>query len=76
MLYTKLKPKIESIRELTELGIIGSNWIRDIEVFEKYWIYTNNKSANTTQKDVFVWVGEDFNLSWESVKKIYEKLSK
>ncbi len=36
MLYTKLKHKVKDLKELTKLGVVSPNWVRDIEIFEEF----------------------------------------
>lgn len=36
MLYTKLKHRTKVLRELQELGVVSTTWLRDIEIFEKF----------------------------------------
>lgn len=73
MLYIKLKHKTREIKELTNLGLINPTWLRNIEVFEKYHYYISNKTNINT---AYVLCGEDFKISWQSVKKIITDLSK
>ena len=73
MLYTEIKRKTREIKELTKLGLINPNWIRDMEVFEQFYIYIedgNNKSES------YVLCSEDFGISWQSVRLIVSKMLK
>lgn len=36
MLYTKLKHNVKHIKELTLLGVVNPNWLRDIRIFESF----------------------------------------
>ncbi|TDO68830.1 hypothetical protein EV143_11814 [Flavobacterium chryseum] len=73
MLYIKLKHKTREIQELTKLGLINPSWIRNMEIFEKFHFYINNH--NNKQESYFL-CGEDFKISWQSVRKVVTDLSK
>lgn len=73
MLYTKLKHKASDIKELTNLGLINPTWIRNIEIFEKFHELRNQ---NVCVICAYEFVGEDFGISWQSVKKVVYDLSK
>ena len=73
MLYTEIKRKIREIKELTTLGLINPTWIRNIEVFEQFHYYL---STGKNKQDSYLLTGEDFGLSWQSVKKAVNDLSK
>lgn len=73
MLYTEIKRKTREIKELTKLGLINPNWIRDLEVFEQFQYYNsegNNKSES------YLFTAEDFGISWQSVRLIVSKMLK
>jgi orotate phosphoribosyltransferase-like protein len=71
MLYTEIKRKIKDIKELTKLGLINPNWIRDLDVFEKYNFYL---SEENTKQNSYKLAGDDFGISWQSVKLIVKKM--
>jgi hypothetical protein len=73
MLYTEIKRKTKEVKELTKLGLINPNWLRDIEIFEQFHFYI---SEGNNKQDSYVLCSEDFNIGSESVKKIVVKLSK
>lgn len=73
MLYTEIKRKIREIKELTILGLINPTWIRNIEVFEQFHYYLSNGNS---KQDSYTLAGEDFGLSWQSVKKVVNDFSK
>lgn len=35
MLYTKLKHKAREIKDLTDMGLVDTHWLRDLEIFAK-----------------------------------------
>ena len=71
MLYTEIKHKIKEIKELTRLGLINPNWLRDLEVFEQFTFHRNN---GQNKSNAFKDTGVDFNISWQSVKLIVKKM--
>ncbi|MBE8727978.1 hypothetical protein C4F50_23930 [Flavobacterium sp. KB82] len=73
MLYVKLKHKTKEIKELTKLGLINPNWIRNLEIFEKFHFYINDGSS---KMDAYHFCSADFKIHWEMIKKIVSKLSK
>lgn len=73
MLYKKLKPKTKEIKELTQLGLIDPSWMRNIDIFEKFHLL---KNQDVCIQCCYIFVAEEFGISWESVKKIVAKLSK
>ncbi|WP_310381833.1 hypothetical protein [Flavobacterium sp.] len=73
MLYTEIKRKIREVKELTNLGLINPTWIRNIEVFEQFHYY---RDIDNTKQDAYVLTGEDFGISWQSVRKAVTDLSK
>ena len=72
MLYTDIKRKTKEVKELTKLGLISPKWLRDLEMFEQFHFYL---SEGNNKQTAYVLCGEDFSVSWESVKKIITKLS-
>lgn len=72
MLYTEIKRKIREVKELTNLGLINPTWIRNMEVFEQFHFY---RDSSNTKQDSYVLTGEDFGISWQSVRKIINDLS-
>lgn len=72
MLYTEIKRKTREIKELTILGLINPTWIRNIEVFEQFHYY---RDGQNTKQDAYVLAGEDFGISWQSVRKVVNDLS-
>jgi orotate phosphoribosyltransferase-like protein len=73
MLYTEIKRKIREIKELTKLGLISTNWIRDLEVFEQFQVYI---SDGNNKQDSYAFTAEDFKISWQSVRLIVSKMLK
>lgn len=73
MLYIKLKHRTKEIKELTKLGLINPNWIRNLEIFEKFHYYLNTGSS---KMEAYNFCSTDFKINWEMVKKIVSKLSK
>lgn len=71
MLYTKLKKKITEIKELTELGVVSTTVMRDIEIFEQF--HQNPELCKICRYEVLASHYGFKNSS--SVKKIIEKLS-
>ena len=71
MLYTEIKHRIKEIKELTKLGLINSNWLRDLDVFEQYTFHRNNgENKINSYKNASV----EFNISWQNVKTIVKKM--
>lgn len=73
MLYKKIKSRTQEIKDLTKLGLIDPSWLRNIEMFEKFHLL---KNQNVCIQCCYVFVAEDYGISWETVKKIVAKLSK
>lgn len=73
MLYTEIKRKIKDVKELTKLGLVNPTWVRNVEVFEQFHYYLDCKKSKL---DAYSLVGDDFGISWQSVKKIVLDLSK
>lgn len=73
MLYTEIKRKTREIKELTKLGLINPNWIRDLEVFEQFQYYISDGS---NKSESYIFTGEDFGISWQSVRLIVSKMQK
>ncbi|CAL2085112.1 hypothetical protein [Tenacibaculum sp. 190524A02b] len=71
MLYTKLKHKLTIIKELTDLGVVSSHWLRNIEVFEDF-----HSQPELCAECRYELLSEKFKISSESVKKIILKLRK
>lgn len=73
MLYTQLKHKISEIKDLTNLGLISPTWVRNIEIFEEFHKLRNK---NVCVLCAYEFVAEDYNISWQSVRKVVYDLSK
>jgi hypothetical protein len=73
MLYQELKSRIEDIKYLTKMGVISPTWIRDLSIFEKYNEY---RAKNSSKMDSWELTGEDFGISWQSVRLIVSKMER
>ena len=73
MLYTEIKRKIRDVKELTKLGLINPTWIRNVEVFEQFHFYFGEKY---NKLEAYQLTGEDYGISWQSVRKIISDFSK
>jgi hypothetical protein len=72
MLYTEIKNKVSDIKTLTKLGLINPVWLRNIEIFEQYHLLRDKNVCITC---AYQFVADDYKISYDSVKKIIEKLS-
>jgi hypothetical protein len=73
MLYKELKSREQDIKDLTKMGVISPNWMRDLRIFERYNEY---RSKNNSKMDSWELTAEDFGVSWQSVRLIATKMKK
>lgn len=72
MLYTKLKHKTRVLKELTELGVVSTTVLRDIEIFEKF--HEHPDVCKICRYEV---LAEEYGFkNSSSIEKIIMKLSK
>ena len=72
MLYTKLKHKTKAIKELTKLGVVAPNWIRDLEIFEHF----SSLPEKLCMYCKYELTAEEFGISSDRVKTIILKMKK
>lgn len=67
MLYTKLKHKAREIKDLTDMGLVDTHWLRDLEIFEKFHAMEEWLPCKACRYEK---IAEEVGLSSERVKKI------
>jgi len=72
MLYSKLKHRTKSIKELQDLGIVSTTVLRDLEIFEEF--HRHPDLCVVCRYDA---LAEAYGLKdGSSIRKIISKLSK
>lgn len=72
MLYTNLIHLSPEIKQLTKLGVIDPIWLRNIEIMEKY---SELRNQDVCKHCCFIFIADEFGISWSSVKKIVKRMS-
>lgn len=72
MLYTKLLRKKKTIKELTDLGIVSTTVLRDMQIFEHYSAFPESLCVYCK----YELTAEEFRISSELVKKIISKMKR
>ncbi len=72
MLYTKLLHLSSEIKELTKLGVVDPVWLRNIEIMQKYSLL---RDQDVCKHCCYVFIADEFGISWSSVKKIVKRMS-
>jgi len=70
MLYAKLKNRSKAIDELTKLGVVSPNWVRDIRIFETFCGLPEDLCVYCKYEIV----ADQERVSSETVKKVVLKM--
>lgn len=70
-LFEELKDRKQSIKELTQIGVVSPTVIRDIEIVEKF-----DSRPNSCKECRYEWIAKMWNLSADRVKAIVIRMKR